>query len=108
MEYAEKLGELRRLLAKEDRDDGDNDALSELSDYVVENCDTHNALDRKTAEAVIDYRQRAALDGWGGYPIRCEKSFGADGTTYSVIAFGCSGENGGQDALDGIVFVREA
>ena len=93
-------------MAKDRRSDAEEDALSELSDLVVANSTPRNAMDLKTAEAIIDYRQKAALDGWGGYPLRHEKFFEIDGSIYAAIAFGCSEENEGKDALDSIIFMR--
>ncbi|MDG7022942.1 MAG: hypothetical protein JRN45_00315 [Nitrososphaerota archaeon] len=105
--YAEKLQEFRRLMAKDDqRSDAEEDALSELSDLVVADSTPGNAMDLKTAEAIIGYRQKAALDIWGGYLLRHEKSFEVGGSMYTAVAFGCSGENEGKDALDGIIFMR--
>ena len=106
-EFAEKLEKLRQLMAMKERDDEDDDELCELSDYVLEHSNVSNALERETAESMIRYRQEGALVGSGGYPIRCEKSFEVDRARYTVIAFGCSAENDGKDALDGMVFVRE-
>lgn len=106
-EYAGWLDQLRRLMAKKDKNQEDWTTIRDLSDYVVENSTPKNPLDREIAEVIIEQRQEVDLDSYGGYPARFEKTFEADGRRYSAIAFGCSEANEGKDAIDGIVFVWE-
>lgn len=106
-EYTGRLDQLLSLMAKATKTYDDSTALWELSNYVVENSTLKNALERDTAEAIIEQRQEVDLEGYGGYPIRLEKTFEVDGRRFSAIAFGCSELNSGKDAIDGIVFVWE-
>jgi len=105
-EYEEKIQEFKKLLKSENMNQIE-DELWDLEIYLIEENSFENPLDRSTAETITERQQRVSLDIFGGYPLWSEVSFEVEGDKYTVIAYGASGENGGEDAIFDILFIKE-
>jgi len=109
-EYTGKLLRFKRICRKLDEGrgtEGDEEEMYGLMAYLAENNSFDNPMDRESAERIIKEQQKISLEINGGYPLRREASFKIAGEKYTVIAYGTSGENEGEDALFGIIFVKE-
>ncbi|MDP3012932.1 MAG: hypothetical protein Q8M92_01730, partial [Candidatus Subteraquimicrobiales bacterium] len=109
-EYNKALQRFRELQKTKDLDelyDEFDEELLDLQDYILENNSFENPMDRVTAEKIIEHRQRSSLDSHGGYPLWDEVSFKVGKEEYTVIAYGASDENEGEDAIFGMIFVKE-
>lgn len=103
-----KSGKLKDLTHQDMELDEDlEEDLIDLKAYLKENNSFENSIDRISAEKIIHDSQKASLDIDGGYPLWDEVSFVINGEEYTVIAYGASNENEGEDALFGIIFVKE-
>lgn len=100
-EYQRALREFREI------SDEQSDEELDLKEYLLNENSFENPMDRMTAERIIEGRQGVSLDSLGGYPLWDEVSFIVKGVEYSVIAYGASGENEGEDALFGMIFIKE-
>lgn len=88
-----------------DLDEGDEGRF-DLELQLVKEHGFDQPLDRETAEEIIDMRQGVDL-AQGGWPLRKEAPFTADGEEYTAIAFGVSSRGEGKRAIDDILFVKE-
>lgn len=100
-EYQRALEEFKKMTDEELLDEWDS------KEYLLNENSFENPMDRMTAERIIEGRQGVSLDSLGGYPLWDEVSFIVKGVEYSVIAYGASGENEGEDALFGMIFIKE-
>lgn len=105
-EMLESYKELKKLVNDQGSSE-DDDAWSDVKNYLLENNSFENTLDEETAWDIIKEYQQIYLDAEGGWPLEVDRAFEVTGQKYYVIAWGASGSGEGKSALKGIVFVKD-
>lgn len=103
----EKAEKLYGTLKIEDLSKSDFNSYEGFLEYLVRANNFENPMPRYLAELITEDRQKTSLDSNGGYPLWMETSFKIGPATYTVIAYGASDENEGEDALFGMIYVEE-
>lgn len=116
---AEELEKFCRMYDKTLKSPDDKCPLScckydDMEHYMLEACielrrfldktTPQDPISRKFAEIIIQELQELSLDTEGGYALWKERDI--DNGIF-VVAWGVSDENGGSDAIQGIVFIKD-
>lgn len=80
--------------------------MDNLQTYLIEENSFENPLDRDIANWIIELGT-APTEDEGGYKLWEEVSFSVNGQDYAVAAYGNSEENEGEDAIAGMLFIKD-
>ena len=103
----EKAEKLYGTLKIDDLDKSDFNSYEGFLEYLVKANNFENPMPRYLAELITEHRSKVSLDSYGGYPLWAETSFTIGPNTYSVVAYGASDENEGEDAIFGMIYIEE-